>query len=133
MHQSSLGMPPRGFGRSLTTAVGDTPAVRISAPLTPAGRDSWARLEAFRPSGLKDRSALPTVARTRTRGDLRLGVASIASSNFWSPDRCSSRDNAGTAPAHELFGRQGTAMPVPGHRTPAARVSSDLQVLRGRS
>ncbi|WP_330308424.1 hypothetical protein [Streptomyces sp. NBC_00589] len=126
-------MPPRGFGRSLIAAVGNTPAVSISAPLTPEGRNSWAKLEAFPPGGLKDRSALPRFAITRARGDLRPGVAIVESSSSWYPDHYSSPDDAGNAPAREHLGRQATAMPMPGRRTPAARVGSDLCVLGERS
>ncbi|MFI9201571.1 PLP-dependent cysteine synthase family protein [Streptomyces sp. NPDC053048] len=61
--------------------VGDTPVLRVSEPLAPAGRGFWAKLEGFNPGGIKDRPALHMVERARARGDLRPGGRIIESTS----------------------------------------------------
>ncbi|MFI2435383.1 PLP-dependent cysteine synthase family protein [Streptomyces sp. NPDC018693] len=69
-------------GRSaLSALVGDTPLLRISEPLAPAGRGFWAKLEGFNPGGIKDRPGLFMVERARARGDLRPGGRIIESTS----------------------------------------------------
>ncbi|MGX8910137.1 PLP-dependent cysteine synthase family protein [Streptomyces netropsis] len=61
--------------------VGNTPLLRVSEPLAPAGRGFWAKLEGFNPGGIKDRPALHMVERARARGDLRPGGVIIESTS----------------------------------------------------
>ncbi|OBB77770.1 PLP-dependent cysteine synthase family protein [Mycobacterium sp. 852014-52144_SCH5372336] len=61
--------------------VGHTPVVRISDPLTSAGRGFWAKLEGFNPGGMKDRPALHMVECARVRGDLRTGARIVESTS----------------------------------------------------
>ncbi|NEW38030.1 PLP-dependent cysteine synthase family protein [Nocardia cyriacigeorgica] len=61
--------------------VGATPVIRIEAPLAPAGRGFWAKLEGFNPGGMKDRPALHMVRRARARGDLTPGARIIESTS----------------------------------------------------
>ncbi|OCB12858.1 PLP-dependent cysteine synthase family protein [Mycobacterium intracellulare] len=62
--------------------VGDTPVLRISAPLTAADRGFWAKLEGFNPGGsMKDRPALHMVERARARGELRPGARIVESTS----------------------------------------------------
>lgn len=62
--------------------VGNTPVLRISAPLTSAGRGFWAKLEGFNPGGsMKDRPALHMVERARARGLLRPGARIVESTS----------------------------------------------------
>ena len=58
---------------ALSALVGNTPLLRVSEPLAPAGRGFWAKLEGFNPGGIKDRPGLHMVERARARGDLRPG------------------------------------------------------------
>ncbi|WP_432092400.1 PLP-dependent cysteine synthase family protein [Streptomyces sp. bgisy100] len=80
---SNLSTPvlSHGAGRTLATAVGHTPVLRIGHPFAPAGRGFWAKLEGFNPGGLKDRAALHMVARARERGDLRPGGTIVESTS----------------------------------------------------
>lgn len=69
-------------GRSaLSGLVGNTPLLRVSQPLAPAGRGFWAKLEGFNPGGIKDRPGLHMVERARARGDLRPGGRIIESTS----------------------------------------------------
>lgn len=68
-------------GRDLASAVGDTPLLWISHPLTAPGRGFWAKLEGANPGGLEDRAAVHMVQRARERGDLRPGATVVASTN----------------------------------------------------
>nr|WP_236723415.1 PLP-dependent cysteine synthase family protein [Mycobacterium avium] len=62
--------------------VGNTPLLRISAPLSTADRGFWAKLEGFNPGGsMKDRPALKMVERARARGDLRPGARIVESTS----------------------------------------------------
>ncbi|MFI0816301.1 PLP-dependent cysteine synthase family protein [Streptomyces sp. NPDC021098] len=65
----------------LSGLVGNTPVLRVSEPLTPAGRGFWAKLEGFNPGGIKDRPGLHMVERARARGDLRPGGAIVESTS----------------------------------------------------
>lgn len=62
--------------------VGNTPVLRISAPLASADRGFWAKLEGFNPGGsMKDRPALHMVERARARGQLRPGARIVESTS----------------------------------------------------
>jgi cysteine synthase len=65
----------------LSGLVGNTPVLRVSEPLAPAGRGFWAKLEGFNPGGIKDRPGLHMVERARARGDLRPGAAIVESTS----------------------------------------------------
>ncbi|ASL09468.1 PLP-dependent cysteine synthase family protein [Mycobacterium intracellulare] len=72
---------PRNY-RQPDGLVGDTPVLRISAPLTAADRGFWAKLEGFNPGGsMKDRPALHMVERARARGELRPGARIVESTS----------------------------------------------------
>ncbi|MCX4696455.1 PLP-dependent cysteine synthase family protein [Streptomyces sp. NBC_01408] len=80
MHASTT--DPSATGRTaLSELVGNTPLLRISEPLAPAGRGFWAKLEGFNPGGIKDRPGLHMVERARTRGDLKPGARIIESTS----------------------------------------------------
>ncbi|MCM1969676.1 MULTISPECIES: PLP-dependent cysteine synthase family protein [unclassified Streptomyces] len=66
---------------ALSELVGNTPLLRISEPLAPAGRGFWAKLEGFNPGGIKDRPGLYMVERARVRGDLKPGARIIESTS----------------------------------------------------
>ncbi|MEU1920688.1 PLP-dependent cysteine synthase family protein [Streptomyces albogriseolus] len=66
---------------ALSQLVGNTPLLRVSEPLAPAGRGFWAKLEGFNPGGIKDRPGLHMVERARARGDLRPGGRIIESTS----------------------------------------------------
>lgn len=66
---------------ALSGLVGNTPMLRVSEPLAPAGRGFWAKLEGFNPGGIKDRPGLHMVERARARGDLRPGGRIIESTS----------------------------------------------------
>ncbi|MER7792092.1 PLP-dependent cysteine synthase family protein [Streptomyces sp. NPDC097640] len=68
-------------GSAISGLVGNTPLLRVSAPLAPAGRGFWAKLEGFNPGGIKDRPGLHMVERARARGDLRPGGRIIESTS----------------------------------------------------
>lgn len=61
--------------------VGNTPVLWIGAPLAPAGRGFWAKLEGFNPGGMKDRPALHMVQRAEQRGELAPGAPIVESSS----------------------------------------------------
>ncbi|WP_280261920.1 PLP-dependent cysteine synthase family protein [Nocardia abscessus] len=65
---------PRGL-------VGNTPVLWVGAPLAPAGRGFWAKLEGLNPGGMKDRPALHMVRRAEERGDLAPGARIIESTS----------------------------------------------------
>ncbi|MFD8076860.1 PLP-dependent cysteine synthase family protein [Streptomyces sp. NPDC059718] len=67
--------------RGLASAVGNTPLLWISEPLTAPGRGFWAKLEGANPGGIKDRAALYMVARARERGDLLPGATIVESTS----------------------------------------------------
>ncbi|MFI8500440.1 PLP-dependent cysteine synthase family protein [Streptomyces sp. NPDC085524] len=75
---SSMTPPAR---TALTGLVGNTPLLRVSEPLAPAGRGFWAKLEGFNPGGIKDRPGLHMVERARARGDLEPGARIIESTS----------------------------------------------------
>ncbi|MFB6616515.1 PLP-dependent cysteine synthase family protein [Streptomyces sp. NPDC056367] len=75
---SSVTPPAR---TALTGLVGNTPLLRVSEPLAPAGRGFWAKLEGFNPGGIKDRPGLHMVERARARGDLEPGARIIESTS----------------------------------------------------
>ncbi|MGC0352491.1 cysteine synthase [Streptomyces sp. SAI-218] len=80
--QTSLQKTTSPSGQSaLSQLVGNTPLLRVSEPLAPAGRGFWAKLEGFNPGGIKDRPGLHMVERARTRGDLRPGGRIIESTS----------------------------------------------------
>ncbi|MFE4490964.1 PLP-dependent cysteine synthase family protein [Streptomyces niveus] len=81
MHHPATDVLSRGVGRSLAAAVGNTPVVWVSDPLTPTGRGFWAKLEGFNPGGLKDRPALHMVATALARGELLPGAEIVESSS----------------------------------------------------
>jgi cysteine synthase A len=66
---------------ALSQLVGNTPLLRVSEPLAPAGRGFWAKLEGFNPGGIKDRPGLHMVERARARGELRPGGRIIESTS----------------------------------------------------
>ncbi|MBI0293198.1 PLP-dependent cysteine synthase family protein [Streptomyces sp. PRKS01-29] len=66
---------------ALAGLVGNTPLLRVSEPLAPAGRGFWAKLEGFNPGGIKDRPGLHMVERARARGELRPGGRIIESTS----------------------------------------------------
>ncbi|MEU7687477.1 pyridoxal-phosphate dependent enzyme, partial [Streptomyces spectabilis] len=66
---------------ALSALVGDTPLLRVSEPLAPAGHGFWAKLEGFNPGGIKDRPGLHMVERARSRGELRPGGRIIESTS----------------------------------------------------
>ncbi|MFD7549757.1 PLP-dependent cysteine synthase family protein [Streptomyces sp. NPDC059578] len=68
-------------GSALPSLVGNTPLLRVSAPLTPRGRGFWAKLEGFNPGGIKDRTALHMVERARSRGTLLPGSRIVESTS----------------------------------------------------
>ncbi|MFJ9916954.1 PLP-dependent cysteine synthase family protein [Actinacidiphila glaucinigra] len=68
-------------GRDLAAAVGNTPLLWISHPLTTPGRGFWAKLEGANPGGIEDRSAVHMVGRARERGDLLPGGTVVASTS----------------------------------------------------
>ncbi|WP_159765401.1 PLP-dependent cysteine synthase family protein [Streptomyces sp. HM190] len=68
-------------GSALPALVGNTPLLRVSEPLTPAGRGFWAKLEGFNPGGIKDRPGLYMVERARARGELLPGARIIESTS----------------------------------------------------
>nr|WP_236566701.1 PLP-dependent cysteine synthase family protein [Nocardia sp. CY41] len=70
-----------GAARRPHGLVGNTPVLRIGAPLAPAGRGFWAKLEGFNPGGMKDRPALHMVQRAEERGDLAPGAPIIESTS----------------------------------------------------
>ncbi|WP_308103060.1 PLP-dependent cysteine synthase family protein [Streptomyces sichuanensis] len=74
---------PTGSARAqdMSGLVGNTPVLRVSEPLAPAGRGFWAKLEGFNPGGIKDRPGLHMVERARARGDLRPGGRIVESSS----------------------------------------------------
>ncbi|CCF64790.1 PLP-dependent cysteine synthase family protein [Nocardia cyriacigeorgica] len=61
--------------------VGNTPVLWVGAPLAPAGRGFWAKLEGANPGGMKDRPALHMVQRAEERGDLAPGAPIIESTS----------------------------------------------------
>ena len=64
------GSIPRTRSAGPAALVGNTPVLRVGAPLCPPGRGFWAKLEGANPGGMKDRPALHMVERARDRGDL---------------------------------------------------------------
>ncbi|MEV0774228.1 PLP-dependent cysteine synthase family protein [Streptomyces sp. NPDC050433] len=65
----------------LSGLVGNTPILRVGAPLAPAERGFWAKLEGFNPGGIKDRPGLYMVERARARGELLPGGRIIESTS----------------------------------------------------
>ncbi|MFG2986010.1 PLP-dependent cysteine synthase family protein [Streptomyces sp. NPDC048258] len=80
MHSSTTDTSTTGL-TALSELVGNTPLLRISEPLAPAGRGFWAKLEGFNPGGIKDRPGLHMVERARARGDLKPGARIIESTS----------------------------------------------------
>ncbi|MBZ3901356.1 PLP-dependent cysteine synthase family protein [Streptomyces griseiscabiei] len=77
----SPGSPAAPGRPALPALVGNTPLLRISEPLTPAGHGFWAKLEGFNPGGIKDRTGLYMVERARARGELRPGARIVESTS----------------------------------------------------
>ena len=74
--------PARSPYRRPSALVGNTPVLRISAPLTTTDRGFWAKLEGANPGGsMKDRPALHMVQRARARGLLRAGARIVESTS----------------------------------------------------
>ncbi|WP_280503401.1 PLP-dependent cysteine synthase family protein [Nocardia farcinica] len=67
--------------RESSSLVGNTPVLRVEAPLAPTGLGFWAKLEGFNPGGMKDRPALHMVRRAKQRGDLAPGARIIESTS----------------------------------------------------
>ncbi|MFF4494945.1 PLP-dependent cysteine synthase family protein [Streptomyces sp. NPDC001546] len=80
MHSSAPHVTPPAR-TTLSGLVGNTPLLRVSEPLCPAGRGFWAKLEGFNPGGIKDRPGLHMVERARARGDLEPGGRIIESTS----------------------------------------------------
>lgn len=74
-------IPAPGAARQARALVGNTPVLWVGAPLAPAGRGFWAKLEGFNPGGMKDRPALHMVRRAEARGELEAGARIIESSS----------------------------------------------------
>ncbi|MEU0504253.1 PLP-dependent cysteine synthase family protein [Nocardia sp. NPDC005998] len=74
-------IPAPGAARQAPALVGNTPVLWVGAPLAPAGRGFWAKLEGFNPGGMKDRPALHMVRRAEARGALAAGARIIESSS----------------------------------------------------
>ncbi|WP_308445435.1 PLP-dependent cysteine synthase family protein [Streptomyces violascens] len=72
---------PSPRAHDMSSLVGNTPVLRVSEPLAPAGRGFWAKLEGFNPGGIKDRPGLHMVERARARGDLEPGGRIIESTS----------------------------------------------------
>ncbi|MFI6006006.1 PLP-dependent cysteine synthase family protein [Streptomyces sp. NPDC051366] len=106
MHDSFTAVATPDVGHSLQAAVGNTPVVRVSDPLTPSGRGFWAKLEGFNPGGIKDRPALHMVERARARGELRPGAEIIEST--------SGTLGLGLALAGKVYGHPVTVVTDPG-------------------
>ncbi|MEV6321345.1 PLP-dependent cysteine synthase family protein [Nocardia sp. NPDC051787] len=77
---AALGTAPDA-ARQPRDVVGNTPVLWVGAPLAPAGRGFWAKLEGFNPGGMKDRPALHMVRRAEERGDLAPGARIIESTS----------------------------------------------------
>lgn len=77
---TALAPTPRA-ARELDAMVGNTPVLWVGAPLAPAGRGFWAKLEGFNPGGMKDRPALHMVRRAEQRGDLLPGARIVESTS----------------------------------------------------
>ena len=81
-HYADQCQPAPGSYRQPDGLVGNTPVLRISAPLTSADRGFWAKLEGFNPGGsMKDRPAVHMVHRARARGELRPGARIVESTS----------------------------------------------------
>ncbi|GAB0107183.1 S-sulfocysteine synthase CysK2 [Nocardia sp. JMUB6875] len=94
--------------------VGNTPVLWIGAPLAPAGRGFWAKLEGSNPGGMKDRPALHMVRRARERGALAPGARIVESS--------SGTLGLGLALAGMAFGHPVTVVTDPGLEPIVARM-----------
>ncbi|GAA1863971.1 PLP-dependent cysteine synthase family protein [Myceligenerans crystallogenes] len=81
MNSTATNNPVMPIGAGISNLVGNTPLLRVSEPLAPAGRGFWAKLEGFNPGGIKDRPGLYMVERARARGDLRPGGQIIESTS----------------------------------------------------
>ncbi len=79
--QSQMNIARTSDRSALSALVGDTPLLRVSEPLAPAGHGFWAKLEGFNPGGIKDRPGLHMVERARARGELRPGGRVIESTS----------------------------------------------------
>ncbi|UAK30818.1 PLP-dependent cysteine synthase family protein [Nocardia asteroides] len=74
-------VPAPDAARHPRALVGNTPVLWVGAPLAPAGRGFWAKLEGFNPGGMKDRPALHMVRRAKERGDLAPGARIVESTS----------------------------------------------------
>nr|WP_051180290.1 PLP-dependent cysteine synthase family protein [Nocardia concava] len=107
-------MAAPGPVRQPQALVGNTPVLWIGAPLAPAGRGFWAKLEGSNPGGMKDRPALHMVRRARERGDLEPGARIVESS--------SGTLGLGLALAGMAFGHPVTVVTDPGLEPIVARM-----------
>ncbi|WP_174188392.1 PLP-dependent cysteine synthase family protein [Nocardia barduliensis] len=90
MHKAALDTPTDisaaliaapGAARQPHGLIGNTPVLWVGAPLAPAGRGFWAKLEGCNPGGLKDRPALHMVRKAEDRGVLAPGARIIESTS----------------------------------------------------
>ncbi|WP_293004192.1 PLP-dependent cysteine synthase family protein [Mycobacterium sp.] len=87
--------------------VGHTPVLRVGAPLAPAGRGFWAKLEGFNPGGsMKDRPAMHMIEAARARGELAPGARIVEST--------SGSFGLGLALAGQAYGHPVTVVTDPG-------------------
>jgi cysteine synthase A len=73
--------PPPTPRHGLAALVGNTPVLRIGAPLAPEPHGFWAKLEGCNPGGIKDRAGLHLVRCARERGDLAPGAPLVESTS----------------------------------------------------
>ena len=66
---------------SLLDLIGDTPVLRVAAPLPRKHPGFWAKLESVGPATMKARAALSMLRGARARGELRAGGVVVESSS----------------------------------------------------
>ncbi|WP_293003711.1 PLP-dependent cysteine synthase family protein [Mycobacterium sp.] len=101
------GQPAPGTHLRPGAMVGHTPVSRVGAPLAPAGRGFWAKLEGFNPGGsMKDRPAMHMIESARARGELAPGARIVEST--------SGSLGLGLALAGQAYGHPVTVVTDPG-------------------
>ncbi|ASU80848.1 pyridoxal-5'-phosphate-dependent protein subunit beta [Actinopolyspora erythraea] len=65
----------------MSELVGNTPVLRVTAPLPEPHPGFWAKLEGMSPGGMKSRAALSMVVGARRRGELRAGGTIVESTS----------------------------------------------------